>query len=119
MTARYRDARLRGAREMWGWQVIGRRRLVGCGVAVGALGVVGVGDALVSRSVARVARPDTGAVDHIAVGGGRGSSVPAFDTAPARAVLKRLLPEHAGQIELLAVAGADDVDRYRVPSPRS
>lgn len=41
----------------------------------------------------------------------------AFDLAPARAALRRLLPAHADQIALSAVAATDDVDRYRIAAP--
>jgi alpha-N-acetylglucosaminidase len=87
--------------------MVGRRRLMGYGIAAGALGAVGVGEALGSRSVARGMRPDTGAVDgsltHIA----GDAPVQAFDPAPARGVLERLLADgRAGQIELQAVSGA-------------
>ncbi|NUR24704.1 MAG: alpha-N-acetylglucosaminidase [Catenulispora sp.] len=43
----------------------------------------------------------------------------AFDVTPARQAVERLLPAHADQIELHAVAGTDDVDRYRISSASS
>lgn len=48
------------------------------------------------------------------------SPVQAFDPTPARRVLERLLTaDRADQIELLAVAAADDADRYRIRTPDS
>ena len=107
--------------------MIERRRVVGYGIATGALGVVAVGcDDIVSQAVARgvrphsAMRPDTGAVD------GSPTRIPddvpapvqAFDTAPARGVLERLLGAgHAGQIELSALPAGDGVDRYRIRGP--
>src|SRR5258708_5804287 len=97
--------------------MIGRRRVVGYGIATGALGVIGAGAGLTLQSVALGARPHTVPVD---ASENRDSAagktpVPAFDPGPARRVLERLLTAgHASQIELLAVAGSDDVDRYRL-----
>lgn len=87
---------------------------------VGALGAaVGAGEGAGSRSVARGVRPDTGAVDGSSSRVVGDAPVQAFDTAPARGVLERLLSAgHAAQIELHAVAAAGDgLDRYRVRRP--
>jgi alpha-N-acetylglucosaminidase len=91
--------------------MIGRRRVVGYGIATGALGVIGAAVGLTSQSVARGSRPHTGAVD-------ASSKSQVFDPGPARRVLQRLLTAaQANQIELLAVAGTDGVDRYRIRTP--
>jgi alpha-N-acetylglucosaminidase len=100
--------------------MIGRRRVVGYGIATGTLGVIGVGDALASQSVASGVRPDTGPVEASLTRVADKAPVQAFDPGPARRVLERLLAaSHAGQIELLAVAATDDVDRYRLRTPDS
>ncbi|MER6689600.1 alpha-N-acetylglucosaminidase [Streptomyces minutiscleroticus] len=67
---------------------------------LGTAGAVGLGTAL------GVAVPA-----HAAKGPGGG---PAFDTAPARAALNRLLPGHAGQIRLVAAERDGAGDRFRV-----
>ncbi len=91
---------------------------MGYGIAAGALAAVGIGEALGSRSVAHGTRPDTGAVDGSLTHVAGDAPVQAFDTAPARGVLERLLTAgHAGQIELRAVSPtAGTADRYRIRS---
>ncbi|MEY9925975.1 alpha-N-acetylglucosaminidase [Catenulispora sp. GP43] len=103
--------------------MIARRRVLAYWIATGLFGIVGVGDALVSRSLARGARPrrpaqpDSGAAEGPAAAPRLPNAAPvqAFDPTPARGVLERLLgTEYAGQIELLAIPAQDDVDRYRI-----
>lgn len=107
--------------------MIGRRRVLKCGIAAGALGVVGVGGGALPQSVARAARParragpGAGAANGAAGGSGplsgvvAAAPVQAFDPAPARGVLERLLGVgRARQIELLAVPATDAVDRYGI-----
>ncbi|MEZ0107284.1 alpha-N-acetylglucosaminidase [Catenulispora sp. EB89] len=114
--------------------MVGRRQVMGYGIAAGALAAVGIGEAVGSRSVAHGTRPDTGAVDGSLTHVAGDAPVQAFDTAPARGVLERLLPAGlAGQIELHAVSpaagagsggntaktanaasAADTADRYRI-----
>ncbi|MEY9905365.1 alpha-N-acetylglucosaminidase [Catenulispora sp. MAP12-49] len=98
--------------------MIARRRVVAYWIATGLFGVVGVGDALVSRSLARGARPAAeGPAPRVpdAPHAPHAPPVQAFDPTPARGVLERLLgTAYADQIELLAAPAQDDVDRYRI-----
>ncbi|MEY9861235.1 alpha-N-acetylglucosaminidase [Catenulispora sp. GAS73] len=101
--------------------MVGRRQVMGYGIAAGALAAVGIGEALGSRSVAHGTGPDTGAVDGSLTHVAGDVPVQAFDTAPARGVLERLLTAgHAGQIELRAVSpaanAANAADHYRIRS---
>ncbi|WP_323446339.1 alpha-N-acetylglucosaminidase [Streptomyces yaizuensis] len=78
---------------------LSRRRILG------TAGAIGVGTALAGHTSAATAAP-AGAI----AGGAAVSAVP-FDTAPARAALRRLLPRHEDQFRLRALDGAE---RFRV-----
>jgi alpha-N-acetylglucosaminidase len=78
------------------------------------LGVVGVGGGLASQSVAVSAGPDTGAVDASLRSVPQDAPAQAFDTGPALDAVHRLLPAHAGQLQLVATSSFDEVDRYRI-----
>ncbi|NUP53089.1 MAG: alpha-N-acetylglucosaminidase [Catenulispora sp.] len=100
-----------------------RRRVLAYGASAGVLALAGVVGGLESGSptvAAGESAPETGVprADGAAVPMAEPLEPPdAFDLAPARAVLHRLLPAHAGQIALSAVAATDDVDRYRISAP--
>ncbi|GAA2013127.1 alpha-N-acetylglucosaminidase [Catenulispora yoronensis] len=99
-----------------------RRKVLGYGVATGAAvlaGVVGAAD--LGRPRMTPAEP----VDAGTAPGGTAEPMAArlepppeaFDTTPARQALRRLLPAHAEQIDLVAVPARDEVDRYRITGP--
>ncbi|MDX2784022.1 alpha-N-acetylglucosaminidase N-terminal domain-containing protein, partial [Streptomyces caniscabiei] len=67
---------------------------------LGSAGVIGLGTYLQWSAPA-----------HAAESPGEG---PAFDTAPARSALNRLLPGHAGQFRLSLLDRSGTVDRFRV-----
>jgi alpha-N-acetylglucosaminidase len=67
---------------------------------LGTAGVLGLGTALSTTVPAHAAG---------APGGG-----PAFDTAPARSALNRLLPDHAGQFHLTPLRPSGGHDRFQV-----
>ncbi|MFD0443799.1 alpha-N-acetylglucosaminidase N-terminal domain-containing protein [Streptomyces indonesiensis] len=71
---------------------------------IGTAGALGAGATLGSRLPAMADEP------HDA----QDTAVTAFDTAPARAALRRLLPTHADQFRLVAVEKRGDEERFEV-----
>ncbi|OMI37823.1 alpha-N-acetylglucosaminidase [Streptomyces sparsogenes] len=76
---------------------------------IGTAGALGVGAAIGSQSPA--AAEGVGGVEDAE--GAEGATA-AFDAAPARAALKRLLPEHAEQFRLVALEGEGGEERFEV-----
>src|SRR5438477_9606226 len=89
-----------GTAEQWGAYVSqpSRRALLGTAGAIGARAALGA------------AAPVT-ATGPVAPGPERAA---AYDTAPARAALERLLPGHADQFRLRALPPGGAADRFRV-----
>ncbi|MFF0448359.1 alpha-N-acetylglucosaminidase [Streptomyces sp. NPDC004609] len=85
---------------MFGQSGLSRRTVLGTAGAIGA-GALGVGTAVAGPAPTATAAPAPGAAVAAAL----------FDTAPARAALRRLLPRHAGQFALRATEGPE---RFRV-----
>ncbi|MEU8999370.1 alpha-N-acetylglucosaminidase [Streptomyces caniferus] len=84
-----------------------RRALLGTAGAIGAGAALGGGAPAASAASA----------DEAAAAGEparRPERTPAYDTAPARAALTRLLPRHADQFQLVPLAPEGGADRFRV-----